>query len=84
MDEQDTQKPDIAIAVILENAGEGSDYAAPIFRAIVETYYYGSWQTRPWYADNYGEPTFTPTPFGANPSKTPKPPKGKKVPTATP
>jgi penicillin-binding protein 2 len=83
MDEQNTNKPDIAIAVILENAGEGSDYAAPIFRAIVETYYYGSWQGHPWYAANYGAPTYTPTPFGANPSKTPKPPKGKKV-TPTP
>jgi penicillin-binding protein 2 len=64
--------------VILENAGEGSDFAAPIFRAIVESYFYGSWQGHPWYAANYGEPTYTPTPFGANPSKTPKPPKGKK------
>jgi penicillin-binding protein 2 len=84
MDEQNSHQPDIAIAVILENAGEGSDFAAPIFRAIVETYYYGSWQGHPWYAANYGEPTYTPTPFGSNPTKTPKPPKGKKVPTPTP
>jgi penicillin-binding protein 2 len=79
MDAQNTGKPDVAIAVIVENAGEGSDYAAPIFRAMVETYYYGSWQGHPWYASNYGEPTYTPTPFGANPTKTPKPPKGAKV-----
>jgi penicillin-binding protein 2 len=79
MDAQNSNLPDIAIAVIVENAGEGSDYAAPIFRAIVETYYYGSWQTHPWYAANYGEPTYTPTAFGANPTKTPKPPKGGKV-----
>jgi penicillin-binding protein 2 len=80
-DEQNTNKPDIAIAVVLENAGEGSDFAAPIFRAMVETYYYNSPQAQPWFASGWGDPTYTPTPFGANPSKTPKPPKGKKTPT---
>ena len=64
--EANTSLPDIAIAVIVENAGEGSDYAAPIFRALVETYYYGSWQGRPWYASDFGQPTYTPTQFGAN------------------
>ena len=65
-------KPDIAIVVVLENQGEGSDWAAPVFKRIIETYYYGSPQTIYWFESNFGV-TETPTPFGGIPTKTPKP-----------
>ena len=71
MDSQNSNKPDIAIAVILENQGEGSDWAAPIFRWMVETYYFGTPQTVPWFGP-IGNP-YTPTPPGGIPTKTPRP-----------
>jgi penicillin-binding protein 2 len=67
-----TGKPDIAIAVILENQGEGSDWAAPVFQRIVETYYYGRPQTVLWYESTFGV-TETPTPLGGIPTETPEP-----------
>ncbi len=79
LDQQNSGKPDIAIAVIVENSGEGADYAAPIFRAMVETYYYGSPQSVPWYGP-IGSP-YTPTPLGGIPTHTPKPPKIRITPT---
>lgn len=67
LNEENTGLPDIAIAVIVENIGEGSEYAVPIFRAMVETYYYGSPQ-RPFYDwGQIGYPPYTPTPFGVPP-----------------
>lgn len=65
-------KPDIAIAVVLENQGEGSDWAAPVFKRIIETYYFGSPQTIYWFESNFGV-TETPTPFGGIPTETPEP-----------
>ena len=61
INEAGTTLPDIAIVVIVENIGEGSEYAVPIFRAMAETYYYGSPQTVPWYGP-IGQPPYTPTP----------------------
>ncbi|MDO9302348.1 MAG: penicillin-binding transpeptidase domain-containing protein, partial [Anaerolineales bacterium] len=60
----DTGKPDLAIAVIVENIGEGSEYAVPIFRAMVETYYLGSPGRRSYDAFTIGDPPYTPTPPG--------------------
>jgi cell division protein FtsI/penicillin-binding protein 2 len=65
--------PDIAIAVIIENQGEGSDWAAPVFKRIVETYYYGTPQSVLWFESGIFGPTLTPTPFGGVPTETPEP-----------
>ena len=61
LNEANTTLPDIAIVVIVENIGEGSEYAVPIFRAMAETYYYGSPQSVPSFGP-IGEPPYTPTP----------------------
>ncbi len=78
-DEANSGKPDIAVAVILENQGEGADWAAPVFRGIVSSYYYGSPQSTPWFGPY--DDLYTPTPFGYV-TKTPRA-KGRQ-PTPTP
>ncbi len=58
-------KPDIAVVVLLENAGEGSEMAAPVFRRAVSLYFsnytdYG--YVLPWEAYPYVVASQTPVP----------------------
>ena len=64
--------PDIAIAVIVENIGEGSDFAAPIFQRVVDVYYNGTPQGILWFESTYGVRK-TPTPLGGIPTPTRRP-----------
>lgn len=64
----DGSRPNIAVAVIVENKGEGSEYAAPIFRRVLEIYYADRPQALYWWEANIGIPR-TPTPIGGIPTE---------------
>jgi cell division protein FtsI/penicillin-binding protein 2 len=72
LNSESSGKPDIAIAVIVENIGEGSDYAAPIFQRMVDVYYNGTPQGFLWFESSYGI-LKTPTPIGGIPTRTREP-----------
>lgn len=58
-------KPDIAVGIVLENAGEGSEMAAPLFRRVMQLYftnYVNSGGTMPWEESPYVLSTETPEP----------------------
>ncbi len=70
-----SDRPDIAVAVVVQNQGQGSDFAAPIARRIIEAYFGLNYVRYPWEA-SVGVPAdliATPTPDPAAPVDTPTP-----------
>jgi penicillin-binding protein 2 len=75
-DAGEPEHPDIAIAVLCENAGEGSVVAAPIFRRMIEVYFYGrplrlfSWESK-YYVTKTPSGSVTKTPHPVLPTTSP-------------
>jgi len=70
--ENDPEKPDIAVAVIVENGGEGSYMAAPVFRRAVSLYFSDNADPSglmPWEDAPYVPHQPTPTPTATSPSE---------------
>ena len=70
-----SDRPDIAFAVVVQNQGQGSDFAAPIARRIIEAYFGLNYARYPWEA-SVGVPAdliATPTPDPNAPVDTPTP-----------
>ncbi len=70
-DENRPGRPDIAVAVILENQGQGSVWAAPVFRRVLELYYNGR-PGRLYHWETTYNITETPTPYGFELTPTPE------------
>lgn len=62
--QNDSDKPDIAVVVIIENGGEGSQMAAPVFQRAISLYFSDMEDpggTMPWEVEPYIAATPTPT-----------------------
>jgi penicillin-binding protein 2 len=69
--QNDPERPDIAVVVLIENGGEGSAMAAPVFRRVVSLYfsnYEDPGGIMPWEVEPYILPTPTATPEEDSPS----------------